>query len=135
MKGGIDWSLRISGVERYIIIQDICLLILSREIDKKLCQNFTKTYIYQIVYKIRKIVEYGLFNTTNLIQNLIYTFWYNFDTVLYQFLETDTSDRTLMGRDKLLSCLGFSLYPRHFSFTVPFSSDSDVVNLWHVRRT
>ena len=22
-----------------------------------------------------------------------YTFWYNFDTVLYQFLETETSDR------------------------------------------
>ena len=24
----------------------------------------------------------------------IHTFWYNFETVLYQFLETGTSDRT-----------------------------------------
>ena len=27
----------------------------------------------------------------------IYTIWYNFDTVLYQFLETGTSDRRLIG--------------------------------------
>ena len=42
------------------------------------------------------MVEYDLFNTTNLIQNLtyMYTFWYNFDTVLYLFLQTGTSDRS-----------------------------------------
>ena len=27
----------------------------------------------------------------------IYTIWYNFDRVLYQFLETGTSDRRLIG--------------------------------------
>ena len=27
----------------------------------------------------------------------IYTIWYNFDIVLYQFLETGTSDRRLIG--------------------------------------
>ena len=32
----------------------------------------------------------------------LYTIWYNFDTVLYQFLETGTSNRTFMGRDKEL---------------------------------
>ena len=30
-------------------------------------------------------------------QIYIYKFWYNFDTVLYQFLETGTSDRTIIG--------------------------------------
>ena len=33
------------------------------------------------------------------------------DTVLVQFLETETSDRTLIGLDQLQKCLGFSLYP------------------------
>ena len=41
--------------------------------------------------------EYDLFNITNLIQkSYIYTFWYNFDTDLYPFLETGTSDRCLI---------------------------------------
>ena len=44
-------------------------------------------------------VEYDQFNTTNIIQNLTYvrrTFWYNFDTVLYQFIETGTPERNLI---------------------------------------
>ena len=32
-------------------------MFLSREIDIKLCQNYTKTYIYQILYKIRSIKQ------------------------------------------------------------------------------
>ena len=36
-----------------------------------------------------RICEYDLFDTTNRIQNLIYTFWYR---ILYQFLVTGTSD-------------------------------------------
>ena len=36
-----------------------------------------------------RICKYYLFDTTNLIQNLIYTFWYR---ILYQFLVTGTSD-------------------------------------------
>ena len=36
------------------------------------------------------------------------------DTVLYQFLETGTSDNTFMGLDQLLKCFGFSLYPLSF---------------------
>ena len=44
----------------------------------------------------------------------IYEFLYNFDTVLYQFLETRTSDRINISRDQLLKCLDFSLYPLSF---------------------
>ena len=36
------------------------------------------------------------------------------DTVLYQFLETEASNRTFIGLDQLLKCLGFSLYPLSF---------------------
>ena len=46
-------------------------------------------------------------------KSYIYTFWYNFDTVLYQFLETRTSDRTLISSQ-------VSTYtPLYISFTVP----------------
>ena len=41
----------------------------------------------------------------------IYKFSYKFDTVLYQFLETGTSDETLMGLNQLLKYIGFSLIP------------------------
>ena len=44
----------------------------------------------------------------------------NLDTVLYQFLETGESDRTLMGLFQLLKCLGFSLYPLSFFLYSPF---------------
>ena len=40
--------------------------------------------------------------------------WYNFDTVLCQFLETGTSDRCLISIVQLLRFLGFSLYPLWF---------------------
>ena len=47
-------------------------------------------------------------------------FFYKFDTVLYQFLEIGTSDRTFMVRDQQLKRLAFSLFPPfHFSFPVP----------------
>ena len=41
----------------------------------------------------------------------IYEFSNKFDTVLYQFLETGTSDITFMGLDQELKWLAFSLYP------------------------
>ena len=40
-------------------------------------------------------------------------------TVLYQFLETGTSDKSLIGLNQLLKFSGFSRYPFHFSFSVP----------------
>ena len=37
-------------------------------------------------------VKYDLFNYESYTKSYIYTFWYNFDTVLCHFLETGTSD-------------------------------------------
>ena len=48
----------------------------------------------------------------------IFDFFYKFDTVLYQFLET--SDITLMGLNQLLRYLGFTLYPLLFFHYIPF---------------
>ena len=50
----------------------------------------------------------------------IYTIWYNFDTVLYQFLETRTSDRCLICIVQRLRFSGFSLYPLSFFLYSPF---------------
>ena len=56
------------------------------------------------------------------LSRLIYTsFWYNFETVLYQFLETGTLDRTLTGLDQLLKCSSFNLYPLSFFLYSPFT--------------
>ena len=49
----------------------------------------------------------------------IYELSYNFNTVLYQFLETGTSDKTVMGRDQELKWLAFSLYPLLFFLYSP----------------
>ena len=48
---------------------------------------------------------------TYILHTYKYTFWYNFDTVLCQFLETRTSDRCLKGIVQLLRFSGISLYP------------------------
>ena len=77
-------------------------------------------------------VEYDLFNTTNFIQNLIYTFWYNFDTVLSQFLETGTSDRCLTYIVQRLRFSGFILYPLSFFLYSPFKNVQCLIyNIWH----
>ena len=44
-----------------------------------------------------------------------------FDTVLYQFLETGTSDRRLIGIFQNLRFSGFSLYPLSFFLYSPFN--------------
>ena len=54
-----------------------------------------------------------------LYKSYIYTFWYNFDTDLYPFLETGTSDRCLIVIVQRLRFSGFT--PFHISFTVPFN--------------
>ena len=41
----------------------------------------------------------------------IITFWYNFDTVLYQFFETGTSDTCLIYIVQRLRFSGFIRYP------------------------
>ena len=46
MKEGIDWNLRISGIERYL--SDIYLMFLSWGNWHKACQNYTNKYICKI---------------------------------------------------------------------------------------
>ena len=53
----------------------------------------------------------------------------NLDTDLYQFLQTGTSDRTIIGRDQRLKCIGFRLYP--LSFYSPFKEwFESVIQIW-----
>ena len=59
----------------------------------------------------------------------IYEFLYKFDTVFYQFLETGTSERTLIGLNLLLRILGFSLYPLLFYLFSPFKVRSKSLTL------
>ena len=49
-----------------------------------------------------------------------YMFWYSFNNVLYQSLETGTADRTLIGLDQLLQYSGFSLYLPSLILYSPF---------------
>jgi len=66
------------------------------------------------------LVEYDLFKPTNFfIQLHIYEFSYKFDTVLYQFLETGTSDSCLICIVQRLRFSGFILYPLSFFFYSP----------------
>ena len=44
--------------------------------------------------------DYDLFKS--LLYKILYKFSYKFDTVIYKFLETRTSDRTLIGLGQLL---------------------------------
>ena len=64
-------------------------------------------------------VEYGLFNTTNLLLNLIFI---RFGIILTQFyLNFARQDRSLIYIVQFLRFSGFSLYPLNFSFTVPLN--------------
>ena len=57
-------------------------------------------------------------------------FWYNFDTVLCQFLYTGTSDRCLIGFFQILRFSSFSLYSLSFFLYSPFK-DSELYPLTH----
>ena len=89
-------------------------MFLSREIDIKLCQNYT--IVCTVWYYVTKtsanscavywsrvsrdndtaMLLAEVIVTSYTTVQTIYTIWYNFDTVLYQFLETGTSDRRLI---------------------------------------
>jgi len=110
-------------------------MFLSREIDIKLWQNYTKTYICKILCSavqyychVPPSVSRDQYTALSLEGVLvtwygrifyIYTSWYNFYTVLYQFLETETSDRWLFG---IVQLSGFSLYPLSFFLYSPFNT-------------
>ena len=55
MKGGIDWNLSYLGV--YQNSCEFYQMFLSREIDKELCQIYTKIGIYQILYKTSRFKQ------------------------------------------------------------------------------
>ena len=48
------------------------------------------------------ILYYSVLRHKNCTKLYIYEFLYKFDTVLYQFLETETLDITFMGHDQEL---------------------------------
>ena len=61
-------------------------MFLSREIEIQLCQNYTKTYLYQILYKIRSIKQI-IFNkyATNLETTIAQSSLRNSDLLLLLF--------------------------------------------------
>ena len=69
------------------------------------------TDVLRLVVYLLNMICLNLRFLYNILYLCVYRFSYKFGTVLYQFLQTGTSDRTLMGLDLLLKCLGFSLYP------------------------
>ena len=75
-------------------------------------------FVFRLVAYLLNMICVNLHFHTNL---HIYEFSYKFDRVLYQFLETGTSDIYLIGIVKCLRFSSFTLYTFHFSFTVPLS--------------
>ena len=131
-------------------------MFLSREIDIKLCSNYTKTFICKIYvfitwpwlppiavqYTGHVIITETRDNNTALpLEGVLVTwygsisyicsFWYNLDTVLCQFLETGTLERCLIGIVQLLRLSGFSRYPLSFFLYSPFKEESIlVIQIW-----
>ena len=142
MKGGIGWSRRKSrdndtalSLAEVLVTQYglygqsvIILSILSRlkmQNEKKYNYNKSKPKILRLLRDIVvfRLVAYLLIMICLILQLFftkmhIHEFLYKFDTVLYQFLETGTSNKCLIGIVQLLRFSGFRLYPFHFSFTV-----------------
>ena len=73
-----------------------------------------------------------LFKPTISIQIVNIWIFYKFDTVLYQFLETRTSDIIFLGRNQELMWLAFSLYPLSFFLYSPFKPIRFNCNLFRV---
>ena len=98
------------------------LSIISIKIEKLVNSNNnrSKSEVFSLLWDVS--VSDWLLNIFCLKLILNLKFLNNFDTVLYQFLKTGTSDRTLIGFDQLLKFLGFSLYPFSFFLYSPFKS-------------
>ena len=128
MNGGKVWKLITLALDRDP--WKSYLMFMSRETDIKLCQIHTKIFIYTILYKSSKFKQiifskYTINLKTKISQRNLRNlcsllFLYKFYTVLYQFLETGTSDMTYMGRDQELKWLAFRLYPLSFFLYYPF---------------
>ena len=91
-------------------------MFMSREIDIKLCQNYTKSHIYQISYKIRSIKQ-TIFNkyATNLKTTIAYRSLRISDNSTAVYWSRVSHDNDTVQN---LRFSDFSLYPFHFSFTV-----------------
>ena len=63
-----------------------------------------------------------------ILYKILYKFWYNFNTVLYQFLETGTSDRWLSGIRSTPRILSFQPIPLLF-FLYSHLKDSTLMGL------
>ena len=108
----------------------ICYIIDYKYINNKKLSNSnnnrSKLKFFKLLWDIVvfRLVAYLLnmicLNLRFLYNLFIHNFSHKFYTVLYQFLETGKSDRTLMGLDQLIKCLGFSLYPVSFFLYSPF---------------
>ena len=148
MQQGIGWNLSTWGVDRdrlrhvTLIVHchwwkcwsrdtdvSIILSILSIKNEKLLNSNYnnSKPKLFRLLWVIAvfrlvwNLQKWSVYNLDSCTKSHIKRVWYNFDTILCQFLETGTSGRTLIGLDQLLKCLSSSLSntPFHFSLTVP----------------
>ena len=106
------------------------MMFLSREIDIKLCQNYTKTYICKIFVRITYSSNGSAVLLSRPSISFTYTFWYNFDTVLCQFLETVTSNRFLICIRQFLRFSGLIFYSLSFFLYSPFNIDSKAQLCW-----
>ena len=76
--------------------------------------------IFRLVAYLLYMICLSLLHLNKVVLIYVYDFSYNFDIVLYQFLETGTSDRCLIGTVQNLRFLGFSLYPLSVFHYSPF---------------
>ena len=76
--------------------------------------------LWDIVFRLFAYLLNMICLMLRILKSYIYTFWYNFDIVLYQFLETGTSDRCLVCLNQQPRFSGFSLYPLSFFLDSPF---------------
>ena len=75
----------------------LVIILIKHEILLNLNNTRSKPHFFRLLWYI------VVFRLVAYLLNII--------SVLYQFLEIGTSDRTLIGIDQRLKCCGFSLYP------------------------
>ena len=103
----------------------LCIVIFSVTIEyTDMLQNFSIGYgVENCWIGNRTILYFKFYFSLKEIVKVEWkgVFWYNFDTVLCQFLETGISDRTNIGCDQLLKCLGLIQYPLSFYLNSSFN--------------
>ena len=127
LKINLDRLIWIFIVETFNFLFNLLLLDITFPTTFKK-ETFDYKYRYDAIL-IRLIsVRFRLYHVTSILHchwkefwsrdTDVYMFWYYFDIVVCQFLETGTPDRFLIG---IVQLLRFSLYtPFHFFFTVPW---------------